>query len=490
MTLIPFPEWRPDVSDYLSQFMSVMNNALPRADGYGPFQDFAAYSSPLAGTCRGFFKAIKTDGSIVVFAAKADRIYSLNNTTQAWTDVSKGGSGGAGYSALSSTDQWQFVQYINFVIAVQANVAPQFFDLTSSTAFADLGGSPPQARYISVVGDFVVLTGLLNNPYRAQWSALGDPTGWTAGLNSSDFQDLPDGGIVRGVAGGEFGNIFQDTAIRRMTYAPGSPVIFQIERISDDRGLYAPYSVIRSGGQIFYLGPNGFQQMDPQGLPQPIGKEKVDREFFTDVDKGNIQLILGASDPKNARVFWAYKSNSGSIGLFDKLLCYDYVLLRWTPITMSGEFLSSLSQPGLTIENIDNISSSIDALIPSLDSFATSVTPEIAMFDPSHQLGFFRGPNLEALLATSAQAVGTSRRAFVSGMLPYTDAPSVFGSVGAREKLSDTEVVSIEQPMDANGSIPQRVSTRFARCRIRVPASTVWTFATGVEPIVTPEGSR
>jgi len=28
---------------------------------------------------------------------------------------------------------------------------------------------------------------------------------------------------VRGVAGGEFGNIFQDTAIRRMIYAPGSP---------------------------------------------------------------------------------------------------------------------------------------------------------------------------------------------------------------------------------------------------------------------------
>jgi hypothetical protein len=32
------------------------------------------------------------------------------------------------------------VQFINYVIPVQANAPPQFFDLTSSTAFADLAG--------------------------------------------------------------------------------------------------------------------------------------------------------------------------------------------------------------------------------------------------------------------------------------------------------------------------------------------------------------
>jgi hypothetical protein len=51
------------------------------------------------------------------------------------------------------------VQFDNFVITVQANVAPQLFDLRSSSAFADLGGAPPQARYISVVGCFIVLSG-------------------------------------------------------------------------------------------------------------------------------------------------------------------------------------------------------------------------------------------------------------------------------------------------------------------------------------------
>jgi hypothetical protein len=340
-----------------------------------------------------------------------------------------------------------------------------------------------------VVGYFVVLSGLLNNPYRVQWSALGDPTGWTAGVNSASFQDLPDGGIVRGVAGGEFGNIFQDTAIRRLVYAPGSPVIFQIERISEDRGLYAPYSLIRSGDQIFFLGPQGFQQMSPAGYPAPIGKEKVNRTVLADIDAGNLQLVIGASDPKNNRVFWAYKSNNGTAGLFDKLVCYDYVLERFAPLAISGEFLGSLSQPGLTLENLDNISSSLDALGPSLDSFATSVTPEIAAFSASHQLGFFRGPSLEAQISTGAQAQ-PGRRVYVNGFRPITDAPAVYGSVGMRERLTDSEAFTRESAMDATGTCPQRASTRYARAKVRVPAATSWSFALGVEPDFRLEGQR
>jgi hypothetical protein len=145
-----------------------------------------------------------------------------------------------------------------------------------STAFADLAGSPPQARYIDIVGRFVVLSGLLTTPQRMQWSGLNDVNGatsWTPGINSSDFQDLPDGGIVRGVAGGETGVILQDSAIRRMTYVPGSPVIFQIERISQDKGLFGPYSLVRAGERIFFFSAQGFHRIDPGGFPTPIGRE-------------------------------------------------------------------------------------------------------------------------------------------------------------------------------------------------------------------------
>src|SRR5260370_928321 len=139
------------------------------------------------------------------------------------------------------------VPFGSLVIAVQANVAPQVFDLSSSTAFANLAGSSPQASYVAVVGQFLVLSGLLSTPYRIQWSGLNATTTWTPGVNQADFQDFPDGGIVRGVAGGEFGVIFQDGVIRRMVYAVGAPYVFQIDRIAEDKGLLAPYSLILAG---------------------------------------------------------------------------------------------------------------------------------------------------------------------------------------------------------------------------------------------------
>src|SRR5712691_8742298 len=381
MPLIPFGEYRPDIANYQTQFAAFLSNALPRADGYGPFPDFSAYSAALAGRCRGFFKAIKSDGSIAIFAATATRLYQLNHTNFTWADGSKGG---AAYSALSATDNWQFAQFNNFVISVQANSAPQLFDLRSSVAFDDLAGSPPQARYISVVGRFIVLSGLLSNPYRVQWSGLNDVTQWTSGVNSSDYQDFPDGGIVRGVAGGEFGVIFQETAMRRMVYAPGSPVIFNIERITEDKGLVAPYSLIRAADKIFFLAPQGFQGMVSTGAPSPIGKERFDRTFFADYDSGSIQLIIGAADPEQTRVYWAYKSQSGTTGQFDKVLCYDYALDRASIVTMSGEYLASLARPGVTLESLDSISGSIDALTFSLDDVSTNALAKLSAVGTTH----------------------------------------------------------------------------------------------------------
>ena len=229
--MIPFAQYMPDLSNLNSGASGYIKNVLPTQDGYAPFKGWTGYASALAGTCRGYFYAHKSDNSIVVFAATSTRVYAMSNTTLTWTDVSKGGSGGAGYSTVSGSAQWQFAQFNNYVIAVQANTVPQVFDLSSSTAFADLAGSPPQAAYIAIVNRFVVLSGLLSYPYRIQWSALNDVTGWTPALDYSDYQDFPDGGVVRGVVGGEMGIVCQDSAMRRMIFSPGSDIVFQIGEV-------------------------------------------------------------------------------------------------------------------------------------------------------------------------------------------------------------------------------------------------------------------
>src|SRR5204862_6146510 len=121
------------------------------------------YTGALPGRCRGSFYALKSDGSVAVFAGTSNKLYQLNNTDFSWIDISKGAST---YSSLSASAQWKFAQTGNLVFATQANTVLQVFDLTSSSAFGDALGSPPQAGYIDVVGRFLVLSGLQSNPYR------------------------------------------------------------------------------------------------------------------------------------------------------------------------------------------------------------------------------------------------------------------------------------------------------------------------------------
>jgi hypothetical protein len=485
--ILSFSEYRPDVSDYQGQYSANVINVVPRADGYGPFFNSVPYSQALPAACRGFFYARKSDGTISVFAGTASKLYNLNNTTAAWTDVSLGGGG---YTGPSSNANWCFAQFNNFVFATQKNDPIQVFDLTSSSAFANLAGSPPQADTIAVVNRFLVVSGIQSpNVYRIQWSGLNATTTWTSGVNQSDFQDLADGGLVRGVAGGEFGTIFQDSAIRRLTYSPGSPYVFGITRIAQDDGLMAPYSLISASDRILWLSPQGFKMLTPGGYPTPIGREKVDRTFFASWDSNNPQLMIGSADPRIGRAYWAYKSNNGASGLFDRILVYDWALDRWSSIQMSGEYLSSLAQPGLTLEQIDTVyGSNIDTInLSSFDAVSNAAYSQVSGVNAAHQLGFLTGGALEATMDTPEQG-GDGRRIRVRGFRPVSDAPVVFGSISTRDTAHATPSYGAEVAVNAIGVCPFNAETRYARGRIRIPAGTSWNFAAGVEPDVVPSG--
>ena len=94
---------------------------------------------------------------------------------------------------------------------------------------------------------------------------------------------------------------------------------------------------------------------------------------------------------------------------------------RFFPLLSTGEYLLGISQTGLTLENLDSISSSLDALTLSLDAYATAVQPEIAQFSGSHVLGFFRGANLEATMESAEQGTDENRIT-IRSFRPVTDA--------------------------------------------------------------------
>jgi hypothetical protein len=112
---------------------------------------------------------------------------------------------------------------------------------------------------------------------------------------------------------------------------------------------------VRAGERIFFYAGQGFHKIEPGGVPEQIGRERVDRTFLADLDNSNLQLFMGAADPRSTRIYWAYKSISGATGSYDKLLGYDFLLDRFFPVQMSGQYLLGISQSGITLEALDAI---------------------------------------------------------------------------------------------------------------------------------------
>lgn len=560
MPVLPFPEYRPDVSDFNGQSTATLLNVIPRSDGYGPVKDSVGYTGALPANPRGLFMARRNDQTLAIFAGTEDKLYLLNNTTLEWDDVSLGAST---YSEMPPTANWSFVQFNQKVIATHQNVVMQVFDVESDSAFSNLAGSPPQAAFLAIVNRFLVASNINGQQRRVQWSGLNAITTWTSGTNYSDYQDLPDGGAVQRVVGGEFGLIIQENTVRRMTFSPGSDIIFQIDRIATDVGTFAPWSVVESNGLIYALSLKGFVRLASDGSIAPIGHERVDRTFLADADQAKSNLIQAVADPANNLILWTYRDIAYAGERFSKALVYNTQVNRWSPIQLIGSSIGAIGRPGLTLEALGAINGidisgaanngaglirltvtsttgwttgdikdvhevggtteangtwtvtvidgthidlqastfsnaytsggyvagAIDDLDISLDDFSNASLNNLGMFNDDDELSYFTGTNKEATLTTAEQS-GIAKRLFVRGLYPITDADDAYCSVGARESMKVAASYSSETAINAQGFCPQRVSTRHARAKLRIPAAEIWTFASGIEPDVAYEGRR
>lgn len=486
--LIEAAEYRPDVADLNTAFTDDVLNVLVADGSYIPAPSFATLTSVLASAPLGAISVKQTDGTISFFAGTTTKLWKLNNTTLGWDDVSQAATT---YSATTSAP-WSFGVFGNFVIAVNQNDDPQVLELGVDTDFRDLGGNPPRAGIVRVWGDFVALMRLTSNPNRAQWSGLNDCEFWTPGTNNSDYQDFPDGGMVQGSSEATNPIIFLESAIQRATFVPGSVEVFTFQKIHDKRGAKSPYSIATRGAFAFYADEGGFFQISPDGSITPIGFEKVDRTVFKRLNVSSISNILGAVDPFFSRVYWAL-DYSGS-GVYDQMLVYDWNIGKWAPIEISALLILPMVTSGYTLEGLDAVSSSIDALPFSLDSKAwQGGAPFLAGFDTSFKLGAFSGENLEAIVTTPEVGETNGVVMRTSSTQPIVDTDQVFVSIGVRMRRTQTEPVtwlSEQSPSYNTGRVRKRSRARFHRFRVRIPAGETWNHLKGIDVESSEAGKR
>ncbi len=463
-------------------------NVLPIATGYKPFKGLTVYSDALVARAQGAFSLQDNSGNALNFAGDATQLYKLGSAS--WTNVSR--VSGGNYNTAEDAG-WYFTKFKDLVIGVNGADSPQKWDITSSSNFAALGGSPPTAKYVATVRDQVALGGLSTDPNAVAISAFNNAESWTAGANQSILQSFPEGGWVRNVIGGEVLYVFQERAIQRGTYTGGT-LVYQFDEVERNVGLFTGGAVTRHGRRIFFLDYDDIYVLDAvTGGVRAIGAQKVAKTFFADLNETYIDRIKSAVDPINKLALWAVPSAQSVSGVLDKLWAYNWELDRWAPpIEVDTQLIYTARQEGTDLDSLDAIyPSGIDSIPFSLDSrvFAGGAL-ELSAFNIDNKLAYFTGDNLEAVVCAKERQIIPGQRVRITNTTPITDTSDVTVAIGTRERRADNISYTDEVSVQSNGACPVLASGRYACGRMTWPAGTVWTEVQAIDVDASPMGKR
>jgi hypothetical protein len=474
---ITFGEWTPDQPG-ITNGLRRAENVYPKLVGYGAISTAVDYSGAASESLTNVVAGKTTVGGTSVFAGGATKLFKLNSGTLALENVSKSG----GYT--TSTDQkWRFTQFGNVMIAANGQAKLQGFNLNSATLFSDLSADAPTAAYVTVVRDFVVSGYQASYPNRVQWSALGDESSWTnSATTQADFQDIPDGGSVVGVTGGEFGLVLMDRSIHRMSYV-GSPLVFQFDNISRNLGCYEANSIIQYGGTTFFLGDDGFYACDGQTL-LPIGNEKVNRFFFDNADEATLYLMSAAVDPAKKLIIWAYASNNSAT--VDSLLIYNFQTQKWTSGTTDVDRIASTSTPAVTLEGMDAYGT-LDTIMTTFDSrLWLGGRLQLAGVNGA-KIVTFTGANATAYIETGDIEIPGSTSA-ITMIKPIVDDGSASVAIESRRLLSEAVEFGAQTAANSENRISIRSVGRYHRLQLTPTGS--WTSVVGTDIELNGLGTR
>jgi len=479
-TKLTFGEWMPDQPG-ISGALTDAKNVVSQAIGYGPLPSAATFSAAAAENLTTLVAGKTPTNTTKLFAAGSTKIYDVSGIG-ALTDVSKSG----GYTPNSNNDRFRFTQFGNVIIGTNNSDPMQAYTLGTSTAFADLAASAPVCKYLTVVRDFVVTAFTTESstvyPARVRWSGINAETSWgSSQVTQADYQDIPDGGQIVGIRGGEFGLVFLEKGISRMSYV-GTPFIFQFDNISRGKGCIAAGSIAQTQGVSFFLSDDGFYMCDGQQV-LPIGAEKVDRWFFTNADESAFDSMSAAVDPVRKLIIWNFKTTFAQ----RQLIIYNFKTQKWTYGNAGADYISDASTSATTLENLDSISASIDALPVSLDSILYMGGKYFLGGTSGAYVVTYNGAPATGQLITGD--INAGGRSVVTLARPQVDNGSATVSVASRTLLSQEPAFGTAVAADSENRVSLRSNGNYHRFKL-TPTGANWTTAVGMDIDLSGQGGR
>ena len=475
-----FGEWLPDLPDILNPGLVNLENAIPQAEHYVPAYNISNVSTnALNGFCLGAAGFLASSGAGYNFFGTASKLYKLN-TSNAFEDLSKVG----GY-AVASGDKWHFAQVGDIVVAVNGADSAQAFTMDVSSVFANLGGSPPVAKYVASCKGFLFLGNLAASANQVQCSSYANVASYTGDMATLFTLDSAYGPIKQ-LLGGEYVTVFTDLARYRMTFI-GSPDVFRIDRLEADRGLYASNCAVQFSDQIFYLAPDGFY-LASGNQSVPIGKNKINNYFFQTLNLTYAYNACAVHDIQNNLIKVFYPSQSSNGTTLDRMLAFDYITGRWgNAVGLTTTYVFPGRSSSYTIDGLDTTFSTIDSIPYSFDSaFWNSKNAVVVALSADNKSATFSGDALTTILETGEVPIAKDAKKTILNWIK----PEVGGSalatvaVGSRNNISDDVTYTGDTMLNDSGLCPFRVEARYLRAKVRIAGG--YTKAVGVE-IITPE---
>jgi len=473
ITRVTFGEWLPDQPGVIGA-LTTAKNCFPKAVGYGPFPQEVDYSDAAPQNLTAAAAAKNTNSITSIYAAGTTRLFKLDTSDFSWDDISP--------ITYSGDTGWKFTQFGNSLIAANESNTMQYIDVMSGTTFADLAADAPKAKFVTVVRDFVVSGYQSAYKSRIQWSGINNEKTWTTSATTqADFQDVPDGGFVQGVTGGEFGLVLLERSIVRMSYV-GTPLIFQFDNIARNRGCFEPNSVIQWQGITYFLGDDGFYACDGQNLKN-IGAEKVNRYFFNSLKESDLGNMSAAIDPINNLVVWGYPT----VDLDYRVLVYHVPTGKWSFSDSTATRVAPVSTPSITLEGLDAFSASLDALGIPLDSRTWLGGKLLLLGINGNKLITFTGTPKTATIETADIAADTNQ-SMITMLKPIVDGGTGDASVASRLQLNQTVTFPTVTSANSENRIGVRSYGRYHRVKLQ-PTGT-WSTAIGIDVDIQQAGTR
>lgn len=485
--MIPFGEWLPDRPALESPGATIAKNVIPVAGGYAPFQTGVIATNALDGPCKGAASFKQTDGTSYNFAGDATKLYLLSDGS--WIDASA-----KVYSVLDF-NFWEYAQFGSIILAANGSDKLQKIRAGAAVTFEEILDSPI-CQFIAIVKDFVVVGPVSDSGVTSiQWSARNNVDAWTPTIDSSGIQALIEGGPLKGITGGDFGTILQETTVTRMNFV-GGDLVFSLDVIESARGCFVAGSVVQLGSITYYWSEEGVEAFAGTG-GRNIGQGRVNNTLFDRLDFDNLDLVTATIDPIRRLILWAYPV----AGVVSRILIYNVGENQFSDVEMTVQVLMSSRDETISI---DDISGSIDAspltgwpTVTSLDDpLLLGGRRRLAAFNTSNQMETLDGANMAATISTgefifsnNGTLVSDGKKIHSRRLRGAVDGIHTV-TVVHRSTLQASLTTDTALTLESDGSVAPRVSDRYQRFQIDTAAAAAWNFNQGIDFEEATKGGR